>query len=127
MLADTQTLSKDCPTDVDTNTLAFVRRYGDSDKSVFSVAGLTPPVETKLSISHEASKDGTQRKMARTDLTVVDSFGVAATGSCHIVWTRPPNTAITNALMLEATNRLIDFCIEGGANGNVTAILNGEV
>lgn len=127
MLADTQTLSKDCPTDVDTNTVAFVRRYGDSDKSVFSVAGLTPPVETKLSVSHETSKDGTQRHMARVDLTVVDSFGVAATGSFHGVWTRPANTAITNAIMIEATNRLIDFMIEGGSNANVTAILNSEV
>lgn len=127
MLADTQTLSKDSATDVDTNTVVFTRRYGDSDKSVFSVAGLTLPTESKLSVSHEVSKDGTQRHLARIDLTVVDAFGVAATGSFHMVWTRPPNTAITNALMLEATNRLIDFCIEGGSNANVTAILNNEV
>lgn len=127
MLADTQTLSKDSATDVDTNTTVFTKRFGDADKSIFSVSGLTLPEEKKLSVSHETTKDGTQRHMARNDRTAVDAFGVAATGSVHIVWTRPANTAITNAIMLEITNQLIDLLIEGGSNANVTAILNSEV
>jgi hypothetical protein len=127
MLADTQSLSKDTATDVDTNLTVFVKRYADSDKSVLSVAGLTLPEEKKLTISHDIGKGGEQRHLVRNDRTVVDAFGVAATGSVHIVFTRPPNTALTNAIMIEITNQLIDFLIEGGANANVTAVLNSEV
>lgn len=127
MLTDTQTLSKDSATDVDTNTTAYVRRYADADKSAFSVSGLTLPAEKKLSIAHEVTKADVQRHNARIDHTVVDAFGVPATASCYMVWVRPPNTGVTNAVMLEMTNQLIDLCIEGGSNANVTAILNSEL
>lgn len=127
MLADTQTLSKDSATDVDTNTLVFTKRFADSDKSVFSVSGLTLPLETKLTVSHDTGKGDEQRKMARLDITVVDAALVPATASFYCVWVRPSNTAVTNAVMIEITNRLIDFLIEGGSNANVTAILNSEV
>lgn len=127
MLSDTQTLSKDSPTDVDTNTTVFTKRFADSDKSVFSVSGVTLPEEKKLTVSHETAKGGVQRDMAKNERTVVDANLVAATGSVHIVWTRTPNTALTNAIMIELTYQLIDFLIEGGAGANVTAILNQEV
>jgi hypothetical protein len=127
MLADTQTLSKDTATDVDTNTTVFTKRFADSDKSVFSVAGLTLPEEKKLSVSHETTKAGEQRHLVRNDRTVVDAFGVPVTGSAYLVIVRPPNTALTNAILIEVVNQLIDFLVEGGANANVTAMLNSEV
>jgi len=127
MLTDTLTLSKDSATDVDTNTTVFAKRYADSDKSVFSVAGLSLPEEKKISISHEVAKGGEQRHLVRNDRTVVDTFGVPATASFYGVMVRPPNTAVTNAVMIELVNQLVDFLIEGGANANVTAVLNSEV
>lgn len=127
MLAATQALSKDTATEVDTNTVTYSQRFADESKSVFSVAGLTLPNEKKLTVSHETGKAGEQRHLVRLDRTEVDAFGVAATVSVYTVIVRPPNTALTNAIIIEEVNRLIDFLIEGGTNANVTAILNGEV
>lgn len=126
-LTTPQALSKDSATDVDTNTVSYVLRYADVSKSEFSVAGLTPPNEKKLSVSHETGKNGEARHLVRLDRTEVDSFGVPATVSTYVVIVRPPNTALTNAICIEEVNRLVDFLIEGGANANVTALLNNEV
>jgi hypothetical protein len=122
-----QALSKDSATDVDTNTVSYALRYADADKSVFSVAGLTAPTEKKLTVSHETGKAGEARHLVRLDRTEVDSYGVPATVSVYAVIVRPPNTALTNAVIIEEVNRLIDFLIEGGSNANVTALLNNEV
>jgi hypothetical protein len=127
MLTDTQTLSKDTATDVDTNTTVFTKRFADSDKSVFSVSGITLPEEKRLTVSHEIAKGDVHRDMVKNERTVVDAQLVPATGSVHIVFTRPSSTALTNAIMIELTNQLIDFLIEGGSNANVTAVLNSEV
>lgn len=127
MLTDSLTLSKDSATDVDTNTTVFVKRFADSNKSVFSVAGLSLPEEKKISVSHETAKGGERRSVVRNDRTVVDAFGAPATASFYGVFVRPPNTAVTNAIMIEIVNQVVDFLIEGGANANVTAILNSEV
>jgi hypothetical protein len=121
------TLSKDSATDVDTNTSVFALRAADLNRSEYSVAGLTLPNERKLTVSHEETKDGTLRHLVRIDETVVDAVLVPATGSVHVVFTRPKNTAVTNALMIELCNRLVDFLVEGGSNANVTALLNREV
>jgi hypothetical protein len=126
-LATTQTLSKDTATDVDTNTVVYSLRAADIDKSIFSVAGLTLPNEKKMTVSHETGKSGEQRHLVRLDRTEVDAYGVSATVSVYMVIVRPSNTAITNAIILEEVNRIIDFLIEGGSNANVTAILNNEV
>jgi hypothetical protein len=127
MLADTQSLSQDSATDVDTNLTVFTKRFADSDKSVFSVAGLTLPNENKLTVSHETTKAGNQRHLIRTDLTVVDAFGVPATAGVYLVIDRPSNTAVTDTILKQMVNRLVDFLVEGGANANVTAVLNNEV
>jgi len=119
-------LSKDSATDVDTNTATYALRAADLTRSEFSVAGLTLPAEKKLSISHETGKGGEQRHLIRLDRTEVDAYGVAATVSVYTVIVRPSNTAITNAIILEEVNRLVDFLIEGGSNANVTAVLNNE-
>lgn len=126
-LATTQTLSKDTATDVDTNTVIYSLRWSDEGKSTFSVSGLTLPNEKKMTVSHETGKAGEERHLVRLDRTEVDAYGVSATISVYIVIVRPSNTAITNAIILEEVNRLIDFLIEGGSNANVTAILNNEV
>lgn len=126
-LATTQALSKDSATDVDTNTVTYAQRFADQNKSVFSVAGLTSPVEKLLTVSHETGKSGEQRHLIRLDRTEVDAFGVAGTVSVYTVIVRPPNTALTNAIILEEVNRMVDFLIEGGSNANVVAVLNGEV
>jgi hypothetical protein len=126
-LATTQTLSKDTATDVDTNTVVYAQRYADNAKSAFSVAGLTLPNEKKLTVSHEVGKAGEERHLVRLDRTEVDAVLVPATVSTYIVIVRPPSLAITNAIIIEEVNRLIDFLIEGGANANVTALLNNEV
>lgn len=122
-----QSLSKDTATDVDTNTTAFVLRAADSGKSVFSVAGLTLPAEKLLTISHETDSKGNERHLVRIDRTEVDALLVPATVSVYTVIVRPPSTAITNAIILEVVNQLVDFLIEGGTNANVTALLNNEV
>ncbi len=126
-LGTSLTLSKDSAADVDTNTAVYALRAADLNKSEFSVAGLTLPNEKMLTVSHETAKAGEQRHLVRLDRTEVDAYGVAATISVYIVIVRPPNTAITNAIILEEVNRLVDFLIEGGSNANVTAILNSEV
>jgi hypothetical protein len=120
-------LSKDSPTDVDTNLSTFDLRAADLDKSVYSVAGLTLPSERVLTVSHDTGKNGEQRHLIRIDDTVVDANLVPATMSVYIVIVRPPSTAVTNALLIENVNRMVDFLIEGGSNGNVTKILNSEV
>jgi hypothetical protein len=121
------TLSKDSATDVDTNTAVFDLRAADQSRSEYSVAGLTYPVQKKLTVSHEETKDGVLRHLVRIDETAVDAQLVPATASAYLVIVRPANTAITNALILENVNRLVDFLIEGGANANVTKLLNREV
>lgn len=126
-LSDTQALSPDSPTDVDTNTVTYTRRYGDETKSAFSVAGITPPAEKMLTVSHETGKNGEHRALTKIDITVVDAFGVPATGSAKFTFVRPSNTGLTDAVMIAAINCLIDFLIEGGSNGNVTKLLNKEV
>jgi hypothetical protein len=127
MLANTQTLSKDSATDVDTNTVVYTQRFADDSKSVFSVAGLTPPNEKKFSVSHDTGKNGEHRLQVRLDRTEIDALGVPGTVSTYIVQVRPQNTALTNAICIEEVNRLIDFAIEGGSNANWTAVLNREV
>jgi|SwirhirootsSR2_FD_contig_71_879149_length_3819_multi_3_in_0_out_0_2 hypothetical protein len=119
-------LSKDSPTDVDTNTVTYALRAADLERSEFSVAGLTLPIEKKLTVSHDTGKGGEQRHLVRLDRTEVDSLNVPATVSVYMVIVRPPSTAITNAIVIEEVNRLIDFLIEGGSNANVTAVLNNE-
>lgn len=120
-------LSKDSATDVDTNLAVYALRAADLNRSEFSVAGLTLPVEQKLAVSHEKGKASEQRHLIRFDRTAVDAYGVAATVSVYLVIVRPANTAITNAIVLEEVNRMVDFLIEGGSNANVVAVLNNEV
>jgi hypothetical protein len=120
------TLSKDSATDVDTNTVVYALRAADLQRSEFSVAGLTLPSEQKLTVSHDTGKNEEQRHLIRLDRTEVDAYGVPATVSVYTVIVRPANTAITNAIILEEVNRLVDFLIEGGSNANVTAVLNSE-
>jgi hypothetical protein len=125
--ATSQSLSKDTATDVDTNLTVYVQRFGDNAKSQFSVAGLTLPNEKLLSISHEVGKGGEQRHLIRLDRTEVDAVLVPATASVYMVIVRPPSIALTNAIIIEMVNQLIDCLVEGGANANVTALLNSEV
>lgn len=120
-------LSKDSATDVDTNLSTFVLRAADLNRSEYSVAGLTLPVEQKLTVSHETGKNSERRHLVRIDRTVVDANLVPATISVYLVIVQPNNTAATNALVIEEVNKLVDFCIEGGSNANVTAVLNNEV
>lgn len=122
-----QTLSKDCATDVDTNTVIYDLLYADAEGSNFSVAGVTPPSAKLLNIAHQLGKSEEARHLVRLDRTEVDAFGVAVTLSTYVVQVRPPNSALTNAICIEEVNRLVDFIIEGGANANWTKILNNEV
>lgn len=126
-LGTSLSLSKDSPTDVDTNLAVFDLRAADLDKSIYSVAGLTLPAERTLTVSHDTGKNGEQRHLIRIDDTVVDANLVPATMSVYLVIVRPSNTAVTNALLIENVNRMVDFLIEGGSNGNVTKVLNSEV
>jgi hypothetical protein len=125
-LATSQALSKDSAADVDTNLTTFVLKAADLGRSEFSVAGLTLPAKKILIVSHETLKDGTERHLIRIDRTEVDALLVPATASVYLVISRPPNTALTNAVILEMVNQLVDFLIEGGSNANVTAVLNNE-
>lgn len=120
-------LSKDSATDVDTNLSAFALRAADIDYSEYSVAGLTLPAAKVLTISHETRKAGEHAILAKIDRTEVDAYGVPATISVKFNIVRPPSTALTNAIILEVVNQLVDFLIEGGSNANVTALLNREV
>lgn len=122
-----QALSKDSATDVDTNTSSYVLRAADDGKSVFSVAGLTAPAAKLLTISHQVDSKGIEGHQVRLDRTEVDALLVPATVSVYLVIRRPPSTALTNAIILEEVNKLIDFLVEGGSNANVTSLLNNEV
>lgn len=126
-IGTTQTLSKDCATDVDTNTVVYDLLAADSGRSDFSVAGITPPTAKLMNIGHQTGKSGEARHKVGLDRTEIDAFGVPATLSTYVVQVRPPSSALTNAICLEEINRLVDFIIEGGANANWTKILNNEV
>jgi len=126
-LGTSLSLSKDTAADVDTNLAVYDLRAADMGRSEFSVAGLTLPAEQKLTVSHETGKGGEGRHLVRLDRTALDANLVPATVSTYVVIIRPPSTAITNAIVLEEVNRLVDFLIEGGTNGNVIKLLNGEV
>lgn len=126
-LGTSLSLSKDSATDVDTGLAVYDLRAADMGRSEFSVAGLTLPAEQLLTVSHEAGKAGEGRHLVRLDRTVLDANLVPATVSVYIVIVRPPSTAVTNAVVIEEVNRLVDFLIEGGANANVVKLLNGEV
>lgn len=126
-LGTTLSLSKDSAVDVDTNLSVFDLRAADANRSVFSVAGLTLPEAKLLTVSHETGKGGELRHLIRIDRTVIDALLVPATISVYMVIVRPLSTAITNAIVLEELNKLVDFCIEGGSNANVVKVLNSEV
>lgn len=126
-IGTSQTLSKDCATDVDTNTVVYDLQAADSGRSDFSVAGITPPSAKTMNIGHQTGKSGEARHKVGLERTELDAFGVPATLSTYVVQVRPPSSALTNAICLEEVNRLIDFIIEGGANANWTKILNNEV
>jgi hypothetical protein len=120
-------LSPDSPTDVDTGTNNFDLRAADIGYSEYSVGGVTPPSSKVLVISHETDKNGVLRHLAKIDYVLVDAFGVPATLSVKFNIVRPPNTAITNGVIIGTLFQLIDFLIEGGAGANVTRLLNQEV
>jgi hypothetical protein len=126
-LAITQTLSKDSATDVDTNTVVYTARSQDAGRSEFGVSGVTPPADQTLIVSHETRKNGDTGHLVSLRRTVVDALLVPQTLVVNLTIVRPPSVAITNAIVLEEVNRIIDFLIEGGANANVTAVLNNEV
>lgn len=126
-LGSTLTLSPDSATDVDTNTEVLDLRAADLDKSEYSLAGLTLPEEKVLTVSHDTGKGGESRHLVRIDHTVVDANLVEATASVYIVVVRPPNTAVTNTVLLKLVNQLVDFLVEGGSNANVVKVLNREV
>lgn len=126
-LANPLVLSPDCATDVDTNENSLDQRYGDVGKAVYSLAGLTAPAELKLTVSHEETKSGRLRHLVRLDRTVVDANLVPASASAYVVVDRELNTALTNTVLIELVNQLVDFLIEGGANANVVKLLNSEV
>lgn len=127
MISDPLSLSKDSPTDVDTNLTVYVKRYADSGRSEYSVSGLTIPAAKKFKVSHDTGKGGEERHLVSIQRTELDTLLVPATLSVNLTIVRPPSTAITTAIVLEEVNKLIDFLIEGGINANVTAVLNSEV
>lgn len=120
-------LSIDCATDVDTNLIVLDLQAADLGKSIFSRAALSAPLRHTLTISHEIAKSGNERHLIRVDRTEVDALLVPATLGVYLVIDRPISTAITNAVILQTVNNLVDFLIEGGANANVTKVLNNEV
>jgi hypothetical protein len=114
--------------DNDTSLDTYVLRAADLDAgSKFSVAGLAAPLEKTLEVSHETTKAGRIRTRVRLARVEQDALLVPQSFTLSLVFDRPPSTAITNAIILEEVNKLVDFLIEGGANANVSALLNQEV
>lgn len=126
MLTNPLPLSKDTATDVDTNLSSYVLKFADADHSEYSVAGLTPPNEKAIFVGHTTGKGGEARHLFRLNRTEVDAFGVPATLSVSLQITRPVSTALTNTIVKEEANKLVDFIIEGGSNANIDAFLNNE-
>lgn len=124
-LGSSLSLSPDVATAVDTNAVTFAQRFSDSQKGEYSVAGLTLPASKLIRVSHETTKDGTERHLVRYDQVLVDSELVPATASVYFNVVRPPNTAITDAVLIAMVNTLVDFLADD-ANGNVTKLLNSE-
>lgn len=119
-------LSKDVPTVAATNLETYALRAADLGRSEFSVSGLTLPAAKVLIVSHEKGKNGEERHLVRFDITVVDALLVPATVSIYLVIVRPPNTAITNQVILDQFNRLC-YLLCASANLNLVAVLNNEV
>jgi len=119
-------LSKDVPTVAATNLETYALRAADLGRSEYSVAGLTLPTQRKLTVSHELGKNGEERHLTRFDITAIDALLVPGTLSIYNVIVRPPNSAITNQIIIDTYNRL-QYLMVAAANANLTAILNGEV
>lgn len=126
MLTNPLPLSKDTAVDVDTNLSSYALRFADSTHSEYSVSGLTPPLEKSIFVGHTKGKGGEDRHVFRLNRTETDAFGISATMSVYINIIRPPSSALTNTIVKEEVNKIVDFCIEGGSNANIDAILNGE-
>jgi hypothetical protein len=126
MLPNPIPLSKDTATDVDTNLSNYVLKFADADHSEYSVAGITPPDDKSIFVGHTIGKGGEARHVFRLNRTEHDAALVPATLSVYVNIVRPPSAALTNAIVKEEVNKLVDFLIEGGTNANVDAILNGE-
>jgi len=126
MLTNPLPLSKDTATDVDTNLSSYVLKFADADHSEYSVAGITPPAEKSIFVGHAVGKGGEDRHLFRLNRTETDSLLVPATLSVSLQITRPQSSALTNAIVKEEVNKLVDFMIEGGTNANIDALLNGE-
>jgi hypothetical protein len=125
--ADTQNLSPDTPTDVDTNTVAFVKRFGDEQRGVLSVQGLTAPAEKMIEILQPGpDKNGVRRHTVRYTQTGVDALGVAGYSSWDFTCRRAPNTFFTDAVLIAMFYQMVDMMIEGGAGANLSRLLNGE-
>lgn len=124
--ATPQTLSKDVATAVVTNQTSFVLRAADLGQSTFSVSGLSLPSAKTLLISHQVGKNSEERHLVRLDRTEVDALLVPATASVYLNIIRPSSTAITNAIIIEMVNQLVDLLIKS-SNASVTALLNSEV
>jgi hypothetical protein len=119
-------LSKDVPTVAATNLETYALRAADLGRSEYSVGGLTLPNSKVLIVSHEKGKAGEERHLVRFDITVVDALLVPATVSIYVVIVRPPNTAITNQVIIDHFNRLV-YLLAASANLNLVAVLNNEV
>jgi hypothetical protein len=126
MIGTSVALSRDYPTEVDTNALTFELQFADVDKSVYSLAGLTAPEEFTLTIQHSVDTKGNKRHLVRLDWTKADAFGVPATLSVYENIVVPNSSAFSIGDIINTVNRLVDFFIEGGAGDRVTRIVNGE-
>jgi hypothetical protein len=114
--------------DNDTSLDTYVLRAADLDAgSKFSVAGLALPLEKTLEISHETTKTGRIRTRVRLSRTEQDALLVPQSMTFTVTIDRPASAAITNAIVIEEANKMVDLMIEGGSNANMTALLNQEV
>jgi hypothetical protein len=118
--------SIDIPTAVATNQDTFVLRFADESKSVYSVSGLTPPIEVTLTIQHDVEKDGTKRSVYRFDYQDDDALGKIDTGSVYLVSRQPINSTFTAALMKQLFYRLANTLAASSA-ANFDRLLNGEL
>lgn len=126
MLGNSHNISPDNPTVVATNQITYALRAPDEDHSEYSVAGLTAPLAKKIIVRHQMTNAGNLRSNVRFENTVVDSTNVAATPSVSITFDRPPNTAVTEAVMVAMLCQIANWMCSG-TSALAKAVLNREV
>jgi hypothetical protein len=107
------------------DNLTFTKRFGDVNKSVYSVAGITGIIAKTLTVSHQPAATGRVRTMVRIDEPQPDtttSGTIGVPNSVYLVIDRAPTTSAADQL-----KKIKRFRTLVNDDAFINALLNQEV